>query len=125
MAATPDTSLRERLRTALATALKAGDSPAVSALRSALSAIENAESVGQRIRPAADGLIAGSVAGLGAGDVPRRVLSEEEITVIVRTAILELRSAAEQYERLGETEAAARARSEADVLVSQMPPSGS
>lgn len=121
MARTPGTPLRERLRAALATAMRSGDARAVAALRSALGAIDNAESVEDTIDPDAHGAFAGSVAGLGAGDVPRRVLSEEEMASIVAAVILELRSAAEQYERLGENEAAARARSEAGVLASHLP----
>src|SRR6202011_1439356 len=68
-------SVPARLRSARAAALKAGDRPAVRALRSALGAIENAEAVAVRPPPGpARSRIAGAVAGLGAGEIARRDL---------------------------------------------------
>lgn len=56
----------------------------MSALRSAMGAIDNATAVvvpeTGRILGAT---IAGSVSGIGAGDVPRRELSDQELTGIV------------------------------------------
>jgi hypothetical protein len=53
------------------------DDTATSALRSALSAIDNAEAVDAPPQPTlASGPIAGAVVGVGAAEVPRRVVSE-------------------------------------------------
>ena len=61
------------LRRALTAALKARDAVAVSALRSALAAIENAGAVDPgHAPPPGSGPIAGAVDGLGAAEVERR-----------------------------------------------------
>ena len=86
-------------------------------VRSALGAIENAQAADASAAPAQQpGRIAGGVAGLGAGEVPRRELSDAEAVAIVRTQIGEWLAAAAGYERAGEAEAATRLRAEADVL---------
>jgi uncharacterized protein len=111
--------MRSRLRADLTAALKARDRVAVAALRSALAAIENAEAVPA---PAAAGPaggsahVAGAVAGVGAGDRPRRVLTDAEIGRILRHQLEELEHAAAAYERMGRGEDAAALRSEAAVL---------
>jgi hypothetical protein len=72
--------LPARLRLALRTALKARDATAVSALRSALSAISNAEAI-DPVPAASTGHphIAGAAGGLGAGEAPRRHLTQTQI----------------------------------------------
>ena len=78
--------LRTRLRQRLSSALRDQDRPAVSALRSALAALDNAEAVqpAAGLRPEASEYIAGGVAGLGAAEVERRVLDAESQGRIVK-----------------------------------------
>jgi hypothetical protein len=60
--------------------MKARDTVAVKALRSALSAIDNAEAADPADADDVQlGVIAGGVAGLGAGEVARRQLSADEV----------------------------------------------
>ena len=111
--------LRARMRAALTTAMKQRDAIAVSALRSALAAIDNAEAVDASYAPPAapsSARVAGAVGGLGAGEVARRVLSSDEIAAIVAAEAQQRRDAAAEYDRLGAPDEAARLRTEAGVL---------
>jgi uncharacterized protein len=95
-----------RLRRALTRALRARDSDAVSALRSALSAIGNAEAVdpgdqGPGRPDASSAHFAGAVAGLGAAEVRRRHLTEAGVAAVVRAEAAEREAAASQYELSG------------------------
>src|SRR5580704_17483404 len=112
-----------RLRAALKESMKSRDVVATSAIRSALGAIDNAGSVGGigRVEPEDSGHIAGSVDGLGAGDVPRREWDEVQIVNIVLAEVKDRERAAEEYADLGRTEEAARLRSEGEVLRSLLP----
>ena len=113
--------LRTKLRTALTAAMKRRDESAVSALRSALAAIDNAEAVDPAHAPAAGtSTIAGAVSGLGAADVPRLHLTEDQIEAIVRTEIVERLQAAEQHDALNIPERAARLRAEAAALQAEL-----
>jgi uncharacterized protein len=111
-------SLPDRLQAALRAALKARDTAAASAVRSALAAIGNAEAVpAPTTQPGRTSQhVAGSVAGLGAAEASRRVLTEAEMASIVTTEIAERRAAAARYEQTGHGERASRLRREADVL---------
>jgi uncharacterized protein YqeY len=80
----------------------------VTALRSALAAIENAAAV-----PPCE-------ARAGATEVPRRAQEESEITGIVRAEIDERRAAADDYDRLGHPDRAAGKRAEADALATYL-----
>ena len=106
--------IRRRLRDALYSALKARDEVATAALRSAVSAIANAEAVAPA--PAKLRL------GLGAGDVQRRDLSDDELLAIMRAEVDQRVAASTEYERLGQGEKAQRLRAEADVLRALAPP---
>ncbi|MFI6867134.1 hypothetical protein [Nocardia sp. NPDC050406] len=106
--------LRDRLRAALPIAMKARDRRAAGALRSALAAIDNAESVDAV--DARAGAIENSAVGLGAAEVARRQLTEADIERIVRTEIEERHTAAGQYEQSGHADRAADLRAEADAL---------
>lgn len=118
-----DGTLRRRLRAALGEAMKLRDQAAVAALRSALAAIDNAEAVdSSQARTTPSGTIAGGVAGLRAGEAPRRVLDEREIEDIVQREIVARESAAAEYERLCRGDAAARLRAEASVLAKHLSP---
>jgi uncharacterized protein YqeY len=114
---------RATLRAALVAARKDRDSMRVSALRSALSAIDNAEAVptapaGAAAPVSASGsaAIAGGVAGLGATEVDRRELSDEQIRGLLRAEIDERLAAAQQVGDGGHAERAAVLRAEAAVL---------
>jgi len=112
------TRMRGQLRRDLGAAIKVRDTAAVSALRSALAAIENAEALdGALAASPGDGHphVAGSVVGVGAADVERRVLADGEMEAIVRAELTERLSVAVQYERLGHREVVDRLRSEAAV----------
>jgi uncharacterized protein YqeY len=120
-AADPGGDVLIRLRSALGEALRARDMVAVGALRSALSAIGNAEAVapGSPVAAGAGGeYFAGAVAGLGAAEARRRTLSAAEIERIVRAEAGERLRAAAEYERAGHADRAARLHSEAWVLTS-------
>jgi uncharacterized protein YqeY len=114
----PAAHWRQTLRARLLTARKDRDAIRVSALRSALSAIDNAETpdVEDLDVPAA-GTIAGSVAGLGAAEVPRRVLTGAAIRTLLRAEIDDRLLAAEQMDAGGHSERATAVRAEAAVLV--------
>jgi uncharacterized protein YqeY len=116
----PPDEIMTRLRRALGVALKARDAGSVSALRSAMSAIGNAEAVDSAAaRPGESGSphFAGTVAGLGAGEAQRRRLTEADVATIVRREAADREAAAGQYERGGRAEEAARLREGARVLM--------
>ena len=111
--------IQERVRAALREALSARDKVAVSALRSALAAIGNAEAVpAQRIR-AAGGTsehFAGAVAGLGTAETERRSLTEAEVSAIIQDEVESARSPLWATNGAGHDDQAGRLRREADVL---------
>jgi uncharacterized protein len=112
-------TVRERLGLALRESLRTRDAVASAALRSALSAIGNAEAVSADAIPAAgtsSAHIAGAASGLRAADVPRRILSEDEMAAIVRAEITDLEQSADQYARAGHADQAEVLRSQARVL---------
>jgi len=115
-----------RLRAALKEAMKSRDVIATSAIRSALGAIDNAGSVGANNRdlPVGSGHIAGSIQGLGAGDVPRREMNDGQIIEIVRAELRDRNRSSEEYRGMGRMEEAARLRSECEVLLSLLPSEG-
>jgi len=118
--------VRKVLRRDLAAAMKARDKPSVSALRSALAAIENAEAVDVSAAPLPappDPHIAGSVAGLGTAEVERRALGDCEAEQLVREEAEERVGVALDLERAGHHRRAARLQAEADVLRKYLPPS--
>ena len=109
--------LRSRLRVALAAAMKARDAAALAALRSALSAIDNAEAIDPpSASRATSSVIAGAVTGHGAGEIARRDLSETRIAEIVRAEVADRQAAAAEYGRLGRGDHATRLRAEAAAL---------
>jgi uncharacterized protein YqeY len=132
-------NLRDRLRRALPAAIKAQDTVAVAALRSALAAIDNAEALGadgvgpqvvdpQVVDPQADHAsasgrgsypeieIAGTVAGVGAGEVARNPLTAWEIEETIRAEVVEHQIVARIYEGAGHLDQAERLRHEAQLL---------
>lgn len=108
---------RRTLRDALLAARKNRDSTRVSALRSALSAIDNAETPdGARVDAPSSGTIAGGVIGLGAAEVARRELSDGETRDLLWAEVDERLAAAEQLTTGGHGERAATLLAEAAVL---------
>jgi uncharacterized protein YqeY len=106
-----------RLRGDLTAALKARDSVAVAALRSALSALDNAGAVESPEAPTEGSEhVAGASAGVGSTDVARRVLGEDDVSAILRSLIEEHAGAADEYARIGRDDIAERLRNEAGVL---------
>jgi uncharacterized protein YqeY len=106
------------LRRALTTALKARDAVAVSALRSALAAIENAGAVDPvQAPPPGRGPIAGAVEGLGAAEVERRPV---DVGAVVAAEVEQRRTAAREYAALGRADRAGRLQAEADVLAAHL-----
>jgi uncharacterized protein YqeY len=110
-----------RLRGDLTAALKAGDSVTVTALRSALSALDNAGAV--EVPAAQVGgteRVAGATPGVGSTEIARRELSDGDVLAILREQIEEHSHAADGYARIGRTDIAERLRSEAEVLRSYL-----
>ena len=113
----PATIWRLLLRERLLAARKDRDATRVSALRSALGAIDNAETPdAEPLDLATSGPVAGSVAGLGAAEVPRRVLSDSAIRDLLRGEVDERLAAAEQISAGGQPDRAMALRAEAAVL---------
>lgn len=118
--------MRNQLRRDLTAALKARDPVTISALRSALSAIENAEAIDINTSPSSGvsyGPIAGSSPGLGAGEVERRPLTDTDMQSIIKAQADQQSSAARQYQRLGHSQHADRLLAEAAVLRRYLPQS--
>ena len=130
--------IRARMRRGLVDAMKARDQQAVAALRSTLARIDNAEVVDADGLDA-DGLdaepalysgeghpaVAGSVLGVGAAEVDRRVLTPEEMAAIVRDDVEEREIAAEVLVRVGRPDQAERLRAQNKLLTTYLTPPGS
>jgi len=122
--------VRARMRRGLVDAMKARDQQAVAALRSALARIDNAEAVDAAAVDAEPALyrgdghpaVAGSVRGVGAADVDRRVLTPEEMAAIVRDDVEEREIAADVLERVGRPDQAERLRAQAKLLTTYLHP---
>jgi uncharacterized protein len=113
----PAEAWRTVLRASLLAARKKRDATRATALRSVLSAIDNAQTPDTVVVHArASGAIAGAVAGLGATEVARRELSEEPIRDLVLSEIDERRIAADQFAKSGRAERAAALHAEVAVL---------
>lgn len=111
--------MRTELSDGLKAALKNRDRVAIAALRSALSAIDNAEAVPVEDRAGPGAVsehVAGAAAGLGAAEAERRVLGEADVRSIVEGEVRERSTAAAEYERLGRDDVAEKLRAEAEVL---------
>jgi uncharacterized protein YqeY len=107
---------RATLRDALLAARKDRDAVRTAALRSALAAIDNAETPDDATVDApSSGTIAGGVVGLGAAEVARRELSDAQIRELVHTEIDERLEAAGTIDTV-HAERAATLRAEAAVL---------
>lgn len=101
-------TLRHALSDALPKAMKARDRATLSAVRTALAAVANAEAV--------DPSGVGPGAGTFATEVERRSLTEPEVDAIVREIHDELRVASDEMVRLGQEARAAELTEQADAL---------
>ncbi|GAB3073108.1 hypothetical protein GCM10027215_09660 [Nocardioides zeae] len=98
-------------------ALRARDRTAVSALRTTIAAIDNAEALPVDVAvPSTSGPVAGAVSGLGATEAVRRDLTSADLAALLTTQVEERRTAADEVERHGRDADAARLRREADVV---------
>ena len=80
--------LRATMRADLSVAMKTRDSLAVSALRTAIAAIDNAESVDGATQTVQNNThIAGAASGLGSAEAARRVLSPADVRAILHAQI--------------------------------------
>jgi uncharacterized protein YqeY len=124
----PADEWRTRLRDALLAARKDRDTTRTSALRSALAAIDNAGAVptatsgtatpeGLRLDAPSSGKIAGGVVGLGAAEVARRRLSDEQVRELLSAEVDERLTAADEFTEGGHVERATTLRDEAAVLI--------
>ena len=96
-------SLRSRLQDSLFRAMKDRDRATVSVLRSTIAAIDNAGAVSG----SSEGLaIEASPIGVGASDVARKALSEEEVAQVLRLEAAEREDAARVYRNSGQLEGA-------------------
>jgi uncharacterized protein YqeY len=112
-----ENGLRESLRAALRTAMKAREKPAVAAMRAALSVIDNAEAADVSAAPPVEaGQIAGGVAGLGAGEVARQQLSDSELVALLQAEVERWESTARDADSLGRTDDAEQLRAEIAAL---------
>jgi uncharacterized protein YqeY len=108
---------RTLVRRSLLAARKERDATRVTALRSVLGAIDNAEAPASvPVTGQTSGQLAGAVKGLGATEVARRELSDEQIRDLVRSEIDERLSAADDFTAGGHAERAATLHAEATVL---------
>lgn len=111
-------ALRSLLRADLRAAMKARRREAVSALRTALASVDNAEGVAPvdaPVTPTSEH-IAGASAGVGSAEAARRVLSADDVRALLREQVAERRTEADRYDAVGHGGAAGRLRREADVL---------
>ncbi|MET3961873.1 uncharacterized protein YqeY [Marmoricola sp. OAE513] len=113
-----ETSLVERLRADLTQAMRDRDRDVAQVLRTVLSAIANdeAQPVGDAELPLVEGPIAGAVHGLGAAEVARRLLTEEDVRGIVDGERAERLNAAADLDGHGQVHAADALRAAAAVL---------
>jgi len=108
---------------ALTRAMKARDQVTVSALRSTLGALANAEAVGvgTPVTGAGSRDVAGSSLGAGSSEAVRRSLAGRETADLVLTEAVEREDAARGYDAAGQPARAERLRAEATVIRSFLP----
>ncbi|ONH28723.1 hypothetical protein [Pseudofrankia asymbiotica] len=111
--------MRAALREDLVTAMKARNRDAVTALRTAIAAIDNAEAVDApgHGQSSAGEHVAGARAGVGATEAVRRDLDANTVGAILRAQVGERIAVAERYDAHGQTDAAGRLRREAEALM--------
>jgi uncharacterized protein len=110
---------KARLRDRIRSAMKAREASLLSMWREVLALVENAEAVplaSSAMRVADETPFAGSIAGLGAAEATRRVLSSAELRALLVADVAERRSAAVELDRVGQGAAADALRAQVQVL---------
>ena len=107
--------LRARMTSALTAAMRARDRVAMSAIRSALSAVANAEAVPVETMPRA-GAVEAAAVGAGAADAPRRELTPDDVRAVVEAEVTDYDRSAAHLADAGRPDDAARVSAGADVL---------
>ncbi|WP_236241722.1 hypothetical protein [Streptomyces sp. CC228A] len=97
--------------------MRARDKVAVSALRAALAALDNAEAVPLDAAAPAAGALEAAPVGAGATEVARRELTEREVQAVLRAEVAERLAAAGQLTAPAHAGRAERLRAEAEVLL--------
>jgi uncharacterized protein YqeY len=110
-------SLRLRMRQALPEAMRARDKAAVSALRTTLAALDNAEAVPVGAAGIRGLALEQSPVGAGATEAARRELSERSVFDVVRAEAAERLEIAAQLTAPAHADRAAQLRAEAAVLL--------
>lgn len=114
------TELRTRLRADLKTAMKSRSAVEVSAIRSLLAALDDAEAVAPPATAPISSLggehVAGAAVGVGSTEVDRRVLTAAEVELVVSGQIEERQAAAATFDAVAQPDAARRLRDEAGVI---------
>jgi len=111
-------ALRDRMSAALIRAMMARDQVAISALRSTLGALANAEAVGvgTPVGGAGSADVAGSTLGVRSTEAVRRVLAGRETADLVLSEAVERENAARGYDDARQDARAERLRAEAAVI---------
>jgi len=104
--------------------MKARDRDTVSALRSTMAAIDNAEAVDTSAMVTGSPAIERSPVGVGAAEIERRALTEDQMAEIVRTEMADREAAARDYDRTGNTEHAELLRAQARAIAAVLSPAG-
>lgn len=114
------TALRARLRDDLKSAMKSRSAVNVSAIRSLLAALDDAEAVAPPatapVSAAAGEHVAGAAVGVGSTEVDRRTLTVTEIELVVAGQVEERQAAAATFDAVDQPDAAQRLRAEALVV---------
>lgn len=109
--------LRDRMRADLLAARKARDADAVTALRTALAELDNAEAVApSAIDDPGSEHVAGATAGVGSSEAERRELALPQVRALLRSQVEERTTEAARYDDLGRPDDAERLRREAAAL---------
>jgi uncharacterized protein len=116
MSSSEQKPLREQLKAALVQAMKARQNNVVRTLRSILSEIDNAEAVDVTISSV-------PVVGLSK-DVPRKILSEEQMQDILQNQYDEIQISFTEYKRLGKDQEAKQLQMELEVLAPYLKDTG-
>ena len=111
----PATAMKALIRAALVTAMRAKETLKVAALRTVLAALDNAESVPVGTQHQRYENLAFGDPGT---EVPRRILTANEVQALVRSEITKRLDAAVQMDLLGQVPQADRLRQEALALQS-------
>ena len=112
-------ALRSLLRTDLVAAMKARRTEAVSALRTAIAVIDNAEAVDTPAQASVHTVsehVAGARTGVGSTEAERRILSLDDVRALLQAQVDDRTGEADRYDTYGQRDAALRLRREADVL---------